>query len=349
MQDDNTTAIEADATVGSSTGSDAGDKGAAAASAAVTAGSKTTISTGADNDGAGGDKVDAPADGKPADKAPVKPWGDNWREEMARHASAGDEKVYKKELARLQRIASPEGVYGMYREMESKFTSGGLVKMPGKDAKPEDIAAFHKALGVPEKAEDYFKDLKLENGAEIGEADKPIVGAFADAMHKAGAPPQTMKAALDWYYQHQEQQAAAVDEADDQFRRESERALKEELGAAFKRHTGAIPALFATAPGGADARNENSLLARIMGGRMSDGRIIGDDPDAVRFFISLAQEINPAATVVEDGAGTVQSVGAELDSLRALRSSNPTKYWSAEVQAREAELINAQIKMGKRG
>jgi len=294
-------------------------------------GQKPSIATGGDTEAE--DKAKEPEKAKPY-------WPDNWREKMAEHYSAGDKKLYDKELRRLQRITDPASVYGVFREAEGKLTSGGLIKIPGKDAKPEEIAEYHKAMGVPEKPEDYFKDIKLDNGAVIGEADKPLVDGFAQAVHKSGATPAFVNAALNWYYGQQEQQAAAMDEADDTFRRESERALKDEFGPTFKRKTNAIASVFATAPGGTDVANEKGLYARLMGGRTADGKLIGNDPDMVRFLVGLAHEINPVATVVEDGVG---SKGAEtrLAELKALRKTNSKAYWSEPIQREEAELIAA--------
>jgi hypothetical protein len=301
---------------------------------------KAPIAAGGEDAQEGDDEEKA----KPEDKADGKltkaEQTQKWREEMAEHVAAGDKKAYARELKRLERITDPKAVWGMYRELESKFTSGGLIKVPGKDAKPEEIAEFHKALGVPEKPEDYFKDVKLENGAVIGEADKPLVDGFAAAVHKSGATPQFVNAALNWYYANQEEQAAAMDEADDEFRRESERALKDEFGASFKRKTNAIAVLFASAPGGTDVKNEGSLYARLMGGRTADGKIIGNDPDMVRLLVNLASEVSPTATVVEDGMG-VKGAQARLAEIQKLRSTDKHAYWSDPIQKEEADLIAA--------
>ena len=318
-----------------------------AAKTTTPAAATKTIATGADSE-ADDEDTDAPVgDG---DKGAAKDfWPPNWREKAAEHYAAGDQKIYKKELARLQRIADPVGMYGMYRELEGKFTGGGLLKVPGKDAKPEEIAQFHKALGVPETPDAYFKDMKLENGAVIGEADKPLVSAFATDLHKAGATPQVMNAALNWYYKQQEEIAAEQDEADDTFRRESERALKDELGPAFKRTTNAIATLFASAPGGTDVSNEGGLFARLMAGRMADGKMIGNDPDMVKFLSSLATEINPAATLVEDGNQSGVSLDDEIRSIEKDMRENRREYFRDEKkQARYRTLLETRDKIQSR-
>jgi hypothetical protein len=300
-----------------------------------------TIATGADSE------TDDKAKGEEAKPAKTD-WPADWREKWAEHASAGDKKAYKKELARLQRITDPAGVYGMYRELEGRFTGGGLVKVPAKDAKPEEVKAFHAALGVPEKPEGYMEHIKLESGAVIGEADKPMLTSFTEALHKAGAPPAAVNATVNWYYQRQEQLAAEIDEADEAFRRESEAALKEEWGAAFRRHTNVIGSLFATASGGADPKNPKSDYARLMGGRTSDGKVIGDDPNMVRLFSNLAREINPAATVVEDGASRGgKGIDDEIKEIEGIMRTDRRRY-DRDYANRYGELLAAREKIQAR-
>jgi hypothetical protein len=299
----------------------------------------------------GGDSDDAAKEKAKAEEKAKPYWPENWREKLAEHISAGDKKLYAKELKRLERIADPAGVYGMYREAEGKLTSGGLIKKPGKDAKPEEIAEYHKAMGVPEKPEDYFKDVKLENGAVIGEADKPLVDGFAAAVHKSGATPQFVNAALNWYYQNQEEQAAAMDEADDEYRRASNRELKDEYGPAFDRKLNATGSLFAKlAPGGLDPNNQNALYNRLLGGRMADGRIIGNDPDFNRFFIALAHEVVPAETVTEGGNQSGMSIDAEIKQIEGRMKDDRRAYYKDEAaQSRYRELITAREKIRARG
>jgi hypothetical protein len=271
----------------------------------------------------------------------------SWREEMAEYAAAGDKKAYQKELKRLERISDPRAVYGMYREMEGKFTGGGLIKVPGKDAKPEDIEQFNKALGVPEKAEEYTKNLTLDNGAVVGEADKPYVDSFAEYMHKSSARPAEFKAALNWYYAQQEQNAARMDEEDEEHQRESVRALKDEYGPAYNRRINAIGSIFAAAPGGADASNEKSVYARLMGGRTSDGRLIGNDPDMIRWFDSLRGEINPAASVVEDGSQSAKTVEDEIKQIEKVMRED-RKTYNRDYATRYGELLKVREKLQAR-
>lgn len=276
-------------------------------------------------------------------------WPDDWRTKAAEHYAAGDKKAYEKELKRLERVTDPAAAWGMYREAESKLSEGGRVKLPGKDAKPEEVQEFYKALGVPEKPEGYFETLKLENGAELGDDDKPILTDFAAKLHEVGATPAVVNAAANWYYANQQKQADALDEQDDKVRTETENVLKEELGSAYKRSINNISTLFATAPGGTDLKNDGGLFTRLLGGRMADGKQIGNDPDMLRFLISLSREFNPLGAVVEDASGGGKSAEAELADLQKLRSTDRRKYYSADVQSREQELIAAIEKTKAKG
>jgi hypothetical protein len=281
-----------------------------------------------------------------ADDEAEKPyWPEDWREKMAKHRAGDDDKAYKKELKRLQNFASPEGVYGMGREAEAKLTSGKLLKRPEKDAKPEEVKEFYQQLGAPEKPDEYYSNLQLDNGAVVGEADKPFLEDLAKTVHGSSAPvtPEQFKVFTNWYYKQQEINAAEMDEADDTHRIQSERDLKTELGASFKREIKALPILFQHAPGGSDINNEKSVYARIMGGRTADGRLMGNDPDVLRWLMGLRAEINPNATVTEDGTGTPQTVEDEIKKIEGIMRTD-RKTYNRDFAARYQELLKIKEK-----
>ena len=246
-------------------------------------------------------------------------WPDNWRERMAN----GD----AKELKRLQRFTDPSAIYGSFREMEARFGQGGLIKAPGPKATPEEKAAFHKALGVPEKPEAYLEKIALSDGKVLGDADKPIAEAFAKAIHPAGATQEVVSAAVDWYLGHQEQQAAAQYDQDVAFKNEGTDALKGEWGSSFNSNINAIPTLFGKAPGGANPNDEAGVMFRLLNGRTADGKVIGNDPDVLRWLASTALEVNPFATVVPVSADQAKAASDRLAELRKLSGKQDSEYW----------------------
>jgi len=288
------------------------------------------------------DKVEAKTEEKSEEKADY--WPKDWREQVAKHASAGNEKVYDRELKRLQRVTDPAAIYGNYREAETKISSNKAIFKPGKDATEDDIKAYHKALGVPEKPEDYIENLKLPHDQTIGDEDLEVANEFAQEMHQAGANQEVMNKALNWYYERQELAAAAQDDADEAQKHAAQEELKEEYGASYNRRTAGIASLFAEAPGGTDVANGDSLYSRLIGGRLSDGSLVGNDPDVVRWLANLAGDVNPAGVTLPDGLGTTQSVNDEIKSIEKIMRTDKREYFKNHA-GRYAELLEARQKI----
>lgn len=276
-------------------------------------------------------------------------WPEDWRETTAAAIAGGDEKAHAKELKRLKRYADPARIYGKARELEAKLSETGTVRLPGSKASAEEIAAYHRAIGVPAKAANYFDLISLDNGAVIGAADRPHVEKFVAALHPAGATPAVVSAALNWYYQNEEDKAAALDETDQAFALESQQTLTEEFGPAFARLSKSIVPLFADAPGGSDPDSQGSLFNRLMSGRLADGERIGNDPDVVRFFIGLARELYPVATVTEQGNQSGKTIDDEIEEIRQTMREDRRGYFNDDkLQARYRELIATRDRNGGR-
>lgn len=280
--------------------------------------------------------VQTPPSAPPAE--PKAYWPDDWR---AKIAGTDDKRNPLRKT--LETFQDPAAIANSMMELRRRWDEGGHVKLPGKDAKPEDIAAFHKAMGVPDKPEGYLEQFTPENGAILGDADKPLASSFAAEMHKVGAPPAAVNQALNWYFKNQEEQAAALDESDETFRAETERALKEEYGPTFTRFRNAIPSLFMNMPGGSSA--EDSFFANLVSGRTADGKIIGNHPDFIKFMVGLVREINPVAAVTESGDATGTNIDDEIAGLEKRMRDDRNGYFKDErAQARYRELLDARAR-----
>ena len=293
---------------------------------------------------ASGSEAPISEDGKPY-------WPDDWRQKLAGYVGAGDEKSTAKELKRLEKIADPSGLYASYRAIENTWASRNFVKVPGKDATPEDVAEYRKSIGVPDTPDGYFSNLKLEEGLVVPEDDMNVVKGLTEAVHLAGATPEVVSATLNYMLKQQEDAAAALDESDSSFRGTAERELKEEYGDSYRRYVNNIGTLFASAPGGMDMDNEESVYARLLGGRLADGAKIGDDPDVVRWFVHMANNINPAGAVVEDGNQSGKSIESEIKEIEGSWKDPKTKrayYKDEKQQARYRQLLETQQKIQAR-
>jgi hypothetical protein len=67
------------------------------------------------------------------------------------------------------------------------------VLVPNEKSKPEEIAEFRKALGVPESPDDYLKSLKPEALPEGVQFDEAMAKQAAQLAHKHNIPPAAMK------------------------------------------------------------------------------------------------------------------------------------------------------------
>lgn len=262
-------------------------------------------------------------------------WPSDWRANL----SAGDDKLAQ----RLERFASPADLLKSYRALEQRQSSGELKRALPDNATPEELTAWRKDNGIPEKPDGY--ELKLSDGRVVGEADKPQVSKFLEQMHAKNASPQLVNAALDAYYQAQEEAIAQREQLDDQFRQKSEDALRSEWGQDYRRNLNLIKGLFATAPEG--------LSDKLFGARFADGTPLGSDPDALRYFATLAREVNPVGAVVPGaGANAGATIKEELASIQKLMGDRGSEYWKGQkaeaMQARYRELITADQQLQRR-
>lgn len=303
------------------------------------AGDTTLADKGATDKGAGtiidtGGADEGAADGadKGADKAADAP---DWRAKLA-----GDDKDFAKQLGRY----SDEASFGKaYRALQTKLSSGEFKKALPEGATAEEIATWRKENGLPDKAEGYIEKLELPKGLVIGEADKPIVAEFAAAALEGNVDPKQFNGMVGKYYEILDKQRAAQEDADAVFKTESEEALRADWqGPDFRRNLTAVNNLISGWPEG--------LAAKVLAGRDPDGRKLGDNPLFIKQLAALAVELNPTSTLVPAGTSDPgKSVADELESIRELRRNDPNKYEAdKKLQARELELLDAQLKVQKR-
>lgn len=83
--------------------------------------------------------------------------------------------------------------------IETKKLVGQKSAVPGKDAKPEEIAAYRAAIGVPATPGEY--KITRPDVALDGPWDTAAETQFLTKMHELGASPAIVQAAIDIYGQ----------------------------------------------------------------------------------------------------------------------------------------------------
>lgn len=269
--------------------------------------------------------------------APPSDWPEDWRTKMA----SGDEKFLKT----LERFKSAPEVAKAYRDATRKLSQRPVVEPFPEKGTDEEKAAWRETQGLPKVPDEYLTDLTLDDGMVIGDPDKPLVNEVLAAAHAANASPKAVQSMLKAYYKGvAEQQRARVnqDRADQDTFRD---AFRDEYGKEANRYFMAAKGLIETAP--------EPVRNLITEARLPNGRLLGSDPDVIKWFISLSEEVNPAATVVPTGiTPNAKGVKDRLGELEKLMGNQHSEYWKGPkaeaLQDEYRKLTEAAEKMEKR-
>jgi len=245
-------------------------------------------------------------------------------------------------------MQSPLDVMKSYRALEAKLSSGefkAVTPFPDKGTDAEKTA-WRAQNGVPEAPEAYKVELK--DGMVVGEADKPLVEAFAKKAHALNWPQAQFNQAVQAYYEIQDAEAQQVVTDDATYRSSTEETLRhpDAWGQNFKRNVTIVDNFLGSLPDG--------IGAQLAGGRLADGRRIGDDPRFMNAILKMALDANPAATLVPNQGGdpskAIETEIGEIEKWMAAPSHSPewNKYWKDEkTQERYRQLLDARA-AGKR-
>jgi hypothetical protein len=266
-----------------------------------------------------------------ASAAPLAASG--WRDELA----GGDERFRK----RAERWPSLADVGRSYLALEHKLSSGEYKRALPKDASPDEVAAWRAENGIPRSWEDYT--IELGNGMAAGEADRPLLMAFAQFAHARGLSNADANDFATWYFEHQDALVSQREDTDAEFRLKTEEELREEMGPDYRRNINVANAMLGAMPG--------ELAGRLAQGRMADGTKIGNDPAFLRWLIGLGLDMNPTATLVPAGTGDAGStLDDEIGAIKAYMRTNRADYAKDEkMQARYRDLLAARDRMKARG
>lgn len=319
------------------------DEDAGTAGTAANAGGGTDENAGAstentENKGGGEQGADtALTKGGADEKAATSTWHEGWRQDIAKaHVGADSGDAYDKELTRLERMSNPADAYKSMRELETRVSSGELKAKSEFPAEGSDVdqAKWRQDNGVPTEAAGYLESME---GLVIGEGDKALVDSFLASSHEKNMPVEAVKAAVDWYYQTQEQNAADQASVDVEFHNESVETLREEMGPEYQRNMQDLKSWLAGAPDG--------LSDNLFGARLADGSLLGDNPGTLSWLVSQMREINPLSTVIPGTGGgeAMASVEQEIKDIQTMIATEPGKYWADQAkQDRFAKLISAR-------
>lgn len=107
------------------------------------------------------------------------------------------------------------------------------VVIPTEKSTPEEVAEFRKALGIPEKADDYLGSLKPQTLPEGVQFDEGMAKAAAELAHKHNIPPAAMKELAALQMNHVQAMTQASEQMVMQQLQEGKQQLQTEFGDKF--------------------------------------------------------------------------------------------------------------------
>ena len=137
----------------------------------------------------------------------------DWYGSLSAEAGEGETASHR-DYVKSKGFKDLDGLVKAYRSAEKGLHESGRIKVPGEGASAEDVAAFNKAIGVPDTAEGYQITLPETNGGL--ELDNDMIGKLAGIAHQAGLPKAGFEAVVNAYVAHQvEEHIAEVKQQDD--------------------------------------------------------------------------------------------------------------------------------------
>jgi hypothetical protein len=174
-------------------------------------------------------------------------------------------------------------------ELEKAFGKKieGMVKLPTEQSTPEEIAAFHKALGVPDKIEGYE--------LAIPEADKDafesIAGIVKAAALESGVAPKSLSNVWGKVVEAMTAQNKALEEKGLAMMKADEESLKTEWGAKFEENNAVVDKVY----GKLNTGNDLKGILETFG--------LSNHPAVKKAFLELAPLVVEGKTIIGSGDG----------------------------------------------
>ncbi|HET8534951.1 MAG TPA: hypothetical protein VFL74_05315 [Sphingomicrobium sp.] len=281
------------------------------------------------------DLLDAPGEAKPGEEKPgeEKPGEEKRGEEKPGEEKPGEIADWMKgysaeapgagELSNQEWLAKigakdPDDLVGRYRQLEKAHRDSGRIKIPGEDAKPEEIKAFREAMGVPEKAEDY--EIKLPDGldSEKYEIDEHFLGPMREVALEHNVPAKAFNAFAEKFMRQQAEDIVAQAQANNTKRDEKVKEWGTDAPARkaeFKRGAeilGLDKSAILRMQSGFGVGETMDLLAKI-------GNLAGED-----FFASGKASERFGVADLESAQKAVDAMTNDKDTAAKIRAKDPT-------------------------
>ena len=237
--------------------------------------------------------------------------------------------AYKEEKS-LQNFSNMDDFVKSYLHSQ-KLVGADKIAVPNKYATDEDWKDVYKKLGTPDNAESYKYDLPKESTI-----DQDALNNFSQEAVKLGLLPHQAQGIMKYYSdvinKGNDDQQAQMKVAQE----ESEKELRKEYGATFDRQIQSAKNL-AHATLGKEFINDTLL---------QDGSRLGDNPQVIKAFVSLANKLSEDTIVKGDQVPylTVPEINKQIASLQQEGSA----YWDKKNPGHDEAVKEVQALIRKK-
>lgn len=127
----------------------------------------------------------------------------------------------------LEKFTSPTALIKSYASLEKMLGNQNKVAIPGENATPEEVSAFRKAIGVPDKVDAY--ELKAPEGYKAT-LDEAALGEFKKAALEVGMTPKQLEKMAGLYFQTEQAAMEKFTQQIETARAAAAEGLKKEWG-----------------------------------------------------------------------------------------------------------------------
>lgn len=224
------------------------------------------------------------------------------------------------------------------------------IVQPGKDAKPEEVAAYRKSLGIPDAPEGYkFPDLPA--GQVLSDEVKAERTAWAKEFHEAGLSSTQAERLIAKMSGVVAAQQTAMVEADKRNANEQTEALRKDWGADFDRNKEFANRAFKDMAERAGVSSDD--LRKL---ETKDGRFLFDDARMLKVFALLGREMgegNLGPVVNEDQRSQMTSqlstIRSAIETARSKRDDKEANRLYQEEQKLIARMSGNRPIVGSAG
>lgn len=179
------------------------------------------------------------------------------------------------------------------------------VRVPGKDASEDDLAAYHKAIGVPDDPAAY--EFTVPDGHEPSEDDKAFQAHFGEVFHKAALSTDQAKALNAAWNEFSARAEDEIRKADEAYVKDTEQALRTKWGGDYDVNR-------TLARRGAEYLFGSEFEAATQL-EMREGRFLLDHPAILEAFSKVGAEIRESGEGPRMGDSERETLSEQIDDV----------------------------------